>query len=91
MLMRAALLADPPSDTRMLTPLHPGAPVRKSPVRSAVPATDDKEVLSKHAGLDVHTLDDDLLDRDIEMEMEEPTGPPVPPSRPVSVRRHSVP
>ena len=71
----------------MLTPLHRGASVRKSPVRSArLQATDDEEVLQEHSGLEVHALDNGLLDRDIEMRVEEPVGPPVPPPRPVSAQ-----
>ena len=79
MLLRAAPLVAPPSVTRMLAPprhgISPG-----SPGRSAQPqATDDEEVLSEHSGLEVHAQDDGLLDRDIEMQVEEPIPAPTPP------------
>ena len=86
MLMRAAPLVAPPSITRMLTPPHHGT-LPRSPSRSAQPqATDDEEVLSEHSGLEVHAQDDGLLDRDIEMQVEEPIPAPTPPPRPVPVQ-----
>ena len=86
MLMRAAPLVAPPSITRMLTPPHRGT-LPRSPSRSAQPqATDDEEVLSEHSGLEVHAQDDGLLDRDIEMQVEEPIPAPTPPPRPVPVQ-----
>ena len=86
MLLRAAPLVAPPSITRMLTPPHHGT-LPRSPSRSAQPqATDDEEVLSEHSGLEVHTQDDGLLDRDIEMQVEEPIPAPTPPPRPVPVQ-----
>ena len=78
MLMRAARLADPLSVTRMLTPLHHGFSPLRPPCRSArLQATDDEEVLSMHSGLEVRAQDNRVLDRDIEMRVEEPVVPPV--------------
>ena len=86
MLLRAAPLVAPPSVTRMLTPPRHGI-LPRSPSRSAQPqATDDEEVLSEHSGLEVHAQDDGLLDRDIEMQVEEPIPAPTPPPRPVPVQ-----
>ena len=43
-------------------------------------------MLSEHSGLEVHAQDDGLLDRDIEMQVEEPIPAPTPPPRPVPVQ-----
>ena len=87
MLLRAAPLVAPPSVTRMLASPRHGISPQGSPGRSAQPqATDDEEVLSEHSGLEVHAQDDGLLDRDIEMQVEEPIPAPVPPPRPVPVQ-----
>ena len=87
MLLGAAPLVAPPRITRMLAPPCHGISPQGSPVRSAQPhATDDEEVLSEHSGLEVHARDDGLLDRDIEMQVEEPIPAPIPPPRPVPVQ-----
>ena len=86
MLLRAAPLAAPPSVTQMLAPPRPGISPLGSSARSARPQpTDDKEELSEHSGLQVHAQDVGLLDRDIEMQVEEPTIATITPPRPVPV------
>ena len=86
MLLRAAPLVAPPSITQMLTPPRHGI-LPRSPSRSAQSqATDDEEVLSEHSGLEVHAQDDGLLDRDIDMQVEEHIPAPTPPPRPVPVQ-----